>query len=339
MGRNHLRVLDLDPRFELVAVVDPEAKNLPSLNSDRPKLVRHLDELDSADFAVAVVATPTETHYEVVKALLEQNIHILVEKPAASTDEQSRRLVDLASSRGLRLAVGNVERCNPVVSALKDVLASGALGIPVHMSSTRAGGFPARVKEGNNVVLDLAVHDLDVLCMLLGPLKITNTVGHSTCLPGIFDMAEISVMSQEGLSGTVHVNWLTPQKIRQIRITGTEASCEVNYLTRSCEVFGKDLAAKLQALAIDWPVTSDTFCEVAQVPVPEAESLRLQLDQFARLLNGQTHGLAVGHELVESVRLASEALALLGEPVTQRFFAETPHWRPAFHGPSDAPLN
>jgi len=286
-----------------------------------------------------VVATPTETHFEVVQSLLEQNIHVLVEKPAASSFVQCQQLVELARSRNLKLAVGHVERGNPVVSALKEVLSSGIIGQPVHVATSRAGAFPPKVREGNHVILDLAVHDLDVIRMLLGPLSVSHAFAHCTILPGIFDTAEISLTSREGISATVHVNWLTPQKDRKIRVTGTLASCEVDYIEQSCQVFGPDLQRRLQESNLAWHVVSDASCDIATVPVQAVDALSYQLAEFNRYLLGENHGLAVGDELSESVMLVEKAVALIGEPLSGRFFHEKARWQPAYQLTSNSKSN
>ncbi len=318
MGRNHLRVLQEDPRIDLVAVIDPVTESLPETARPVP-LHKHLP--DDLDFELAVVAAPTELHYSLVAGLLKRNHHVFVEKPAASTEAQARELVELARSRDLKLAVGNIERCNPVVSALRKVVASGILGRLVHLNGLRAGGFPRNVKPGNNVILDLGVHELDLFRMLLGPLQIVHGVGHSTQTSGIFDAAEISVRSQQGVTGTVHVNWLTPQRLRSIRVTGSEGLCLVDYIAQTCEVIGPNLKAKATSLGdLPWKAETPGF-DSAFVPVIPKESLKEQLDQLHRYLRGESHVLAVGDELIESVALVEQAEAQVGKAHVLPFHA------------------
>ncbi len=304
MGRNHLRVLQEDSRFELVAVIDPVTDALPASSADVP-LHKQLPE--DLMFDLAVVAAPTELHYSIVTNLLNRGHNVFVEKPAASTHTEASELVSLAESKGLRLAVGNIERCNPVVGALRSVIQSGILGRLVHLNGLRAGGFPRNVKPGNNVILDLGVHELDVFRMLLGPLDIVHGVGHCTQSSSIYDAAEISVRSKSGVTGTVHVNWLTPQRMRSIRVTGSEGLCLVDYIGQTCELFGNNLQKKATPFA-DLKWTSDqNGLDTASVPVVAKESLKEQLDQLYRYLSGETHILAVGAELIESVSLVEQA--------------------------------
>src|SRR5690606_16122936 len=117
---------------------------------------------------------------------------------------------------------------------LHDIVKTGVLGKIVHADATRAGRFPGQVKPGNHVILDLAVHELDVLRLIFGPLMILHSFCHATTLPGIFDTAEIMAATPEGMSAAVHVNWLTPQRIRQLRLTGTEGVVELDYIGQGC---------------------------------------------------------------------------------------------------------
>ncbi len=308
MGRNHFRVLQEDPRFQLEAVVDPVLTALP--DSTIP-LLRDPEEVLALRWDLAVVAVPTELHYQLVKRLLEQRRHVFVEKPAAGTLLEARELVELAQEKSLHLAVGNIERCNPVVAALRRLNQAGVLGRLVHLSGTRAGGFPRNVKPGNNVILDLAVHELDVFRMLLGPLQILHSVGHSTHFKGIFDTAEILVAGRQGATGSVHVNWLTPQRLRNIRVTGSEAVCTVDYIAQTCEIAGMGLRERFGEILPEliWSEPANGL-DRALLPVDKQETLKIQLDQLYRYMSGREHFLATQEQLVESVQLVEEAVQM-----------------------------
>lgn len=302
MGRHHFRILQEDPRFELLAVVDPV---LPALPEDQARsgsgaqalpLLREIEMAWSLPFDLAVIAAPTELHGRLVSAVLERGRHVFVEKPAASTSQEARQLVALAAAKGVCLAVGNIERCNPVVRALRELLARQELGELIHVTGTRAGAYPAHIKAGNNVFLDLAVHELDVFRMLLGPLTLRYAVGHAKkqAEAGIWDLGQISLLSRSGVSGTIDIDWFSPQRRRSIRVIGTEAQAQVNYIEQSLEVIGAD--GQLRSL-----------------PVAKVETLKVQLDQLHRYLSGESHQLATGAELIESVALVEEAQRLAAQ--------------------------
>ncbi|RZA19239.1 MAG: Gfo/Idh/MocA family oxidoreductase [Proteobacteria bacterium] len=301
MGKNHLRVLQDDPRYDLVAVIDPVTESLPESAHPVP-LYKQLDP--DLEFDLAIVAAPTELHYSLVTTLLSRGVDVFVEKPAAGTEAEAAELVALAKSKGKKLAVGNIERCNPVVKALAEVIKSGVIGRVVHVNGLRAGGFPRNVKPGNNVILDLGVHELDVFRMLLGPLKVVYGVGHCTKNSNIFDTAEVTIRSDKGVTGTVHVNWLTPQRMRSIRVTGTEGVCLVDYIAQTCEYYGLG--------------DSQTVAHT-KVSVIAKESLKEQLDQLYLYLQNKPHILATDAELVESVALVEQAEHQVSEAHVLKF--------------------
>src|SRR5262249_26145823 len=136
MGKNHLRVVRQSPRFALQAVVDRDAPAPEPGDLGEAKFLRSLDDLRSVDFECAVIATPTASHFEVASALAEQGKHLLVEKPLASTFEQCQKLVALCKAKNVKLAVGHVERFNPAVRKLREVIQEGWLGTPIHFSVT-----------------------------------------------------------------------------------------------------------------------------------------------------------------------------------------------------------
>lgn len=311
MGRNHLRVLNDDSRFQVVAIVDPHATQSPIPLKSDPVFLRELQDLSDVPFDMAVVAAPTEKHYEIVTFLLQNRIHVLVEKPAASTPEQCLQLNALAKTQGVHLAVGNIERGNPALTQLVEVVKAGILGQPIHVNAVRGGRYPDAVAPGNNVVLDLAVHELDAFGLLLGDLTVVSSVCHATVTPEIFDMAQIDVRNSQGVTGTIEVNWLNPQRIRTLRLTGSHGVGVVDYMEQSCTLYGLNLRQRMTgpwnpALVTD---AAGGYQE-ALLPVPKAEPLKVQLDRFFHLLKGEETLLCTGESMAASVRLADDAIRL-----------------------------
>ena len=249
MGSNHLRVLLAEKSLTLVGVVEPIVKN------DAPdgiKYFKSLSEVPTDSYDAAIVATPTETHYEVAKKLLELKKPLLVEKPLASTSEQALELCRIAEQSKIPLYVGHVERSNPAVKRLKEILNKGWIGNPIHCSFTRVGGYPQNVKTGNNVLLDLAVHDLDVFQFLFGDFQVKAGIVHSTINEGIADTSEILLQGKNKVSANIHVNWITPTKIRSLRITGTKSVVFVDYMLQTCVLHGGDLLNSPQTDKFDY---------------------------------------------------------------------------------------
>lgn len=310
MGKNHLRVLRDTPGVELAGVVDARAEAPGDLGA--VPFARSVAELASTPFDAAVIATPTATHHAVALELIGMGKHLLVEKPIASTFAQGSELLAAARAKGTKLVVGHVERFNPAVRKLRELIREGTLGTPIHFSFTRVGGYPDTVLAGNNVILDLAVHDIDVLRSLVGAVKLEHSICHKTWREDVFDTAEILLGSAIGASAEIHVNWITPTKIRTIRVTGTRGVCFVDYMLQTCELFGgsllkavepKDLTSfeKIQELYR----TTDRI----QFGVQKEEPLRVQNAQFARLLeSGDAGELCTGNDALAAVLLAERAV-------------------------------
>ena len=130
MGKNHLRVLRETPGYELVAVVDAKAAAPADLG--KIPLLRSVADLSSIDFEAAVIATPTATHHDVALELIAMGKHLLVEKPISSTYALGAEVLAAAHAKNVKLAVGHVERFNPAVRKLREVIKQGALGTPIH---------------------------------------------------------------------------------------------------------------------------------------------------------------------------------------------------------------
>ena len=309
MGRNHFRVLRQTPGWELAAVVDAQATPPDDLGA--VPFLRSVAELDGVKYDAAVIATPTATHFEVAKELIAKGKHLLVEKPIASTATQARELIELARARGTKLAVGHVERFNPAVRKLREVIREGWIGTPIHFSFTRVGGYPETLLQGNNVLLDLAVHDIDVLRSLVGPVKLEHSMCHVTFREGVFDTAEIFLAAASGPSASVHVNWITPTKIRSIRVTGTRGVCFVDYILQTCELLGGSLLKQIEPASASYDVLQELYraTDKIQFGVQKVEPLRAQAMQLhAFLVKGEVDELCTGRDAISAVILAERAV-------------------------------
>ena len=309
MGRNHLRVLRETPGCELVAVVDASAPVPHDLGAIQ--FLRSTDELSKLEFEAAVIATPTATHFDVAKSLIAMGKHLLVEKPVASTFVQAHEVIELAHKKGVKLAVGHVERFNPAVRKLREVIREGWLGTPIHFAFTRVGGYPETVLQGNNVLLDLAVHDIDVLRSLVGAVKLEHSTCHVTFREGVFDTAEIILAAASGASASVHVNWITPTKIRSVRVTGTRGVCFVDYILQTCELMGGSLLKNIVPTSWGFEALQELYrsTDRIQFGVQKVEPLRAQASQFLAFLGGAEPGeLCTGRDALAAVLLAERAI-------------------------------
>jgi UDP-N-acetylglucosamine 3-dehydrogenase len=308
MGRNHRRVLAETPGLELAAVVDPDA-SAPT-NVSVPVL-RTTRDLRAIAFDAAVIATPTETHQEIALELIAMGKDLLIEKPLAGTFAGGKAVLLAAQAKGTRLVVGHLERFNPAVRKLREVIREGLLGTPIHFAVTRVGGYPDTLLAGNNVILDLAVHDIDVLRSLLGPLKLEHSICHVTWKDGVFDTAEIFLGAGSGATAAVHVNWITPTKIRSIRVTGTRGVCFVDYILQTCELLGGSLLERSAPQSSSFEAIHEMYraTDRIQFGVQRVEPLRAQAEQFREFLaTGEVGELCTGKDALAAVLLAERAM-------------------------------
>jgi UDP-N-acetylglucosamine 3-dehydrogenase len=244
MGVNHLRVLrDFNQeRVQLVGIAEIVEASLKQAVS-RFHVVGYSDYREMVEKTrpdLVVVVVPTHLHFEVASFVLEQGIHVLIEKPLTSTLEDALTLIQLARARGAKLAVGHVERFNPAVIAVKQQLTDGKLGKMFHLHARRLGPFPPRIRDVG-VTLDLATHDIDVMRYLADAevehaYAETQRQVHSTHEDLLLGILRFTNQA----TGVLDVNWLTPTKVRELSITGEKGMYLVNYLTQDVFFYEND---------------------------------------------------------------------------------------------------
>ena len=159
-GRNHLRVIHQSEHAELAGVLDTNAERAAEAASTQScPVLGSLDEL-ARQADAAVVATPTQTHAEIGRQLMELGVDVLIEKPIAQTTDEARMLVETAARTGRVLQVGHLERFNPAITALQ-----AAITKPLFFEVHRLSEFSPRSLDVD-VVLDLMIHDIDIVLTL-----------------------------------------------------------------------------------------------------------------------------------------------------------------------------
>lgn len=312
MGRNHLRVLKAHNGFDVRALIDP-SPSTESLSDEKTVWYKSVAEFLRSGMTVdaAVVSTTTSSHSEISTQLLDLSIPLLVEKPLAHTGADAENLANLAREKGVKIFVGHTERSNPAIRKLKEVIDSGMIGKPIHFSATRVGGFPnAEERKSTNVLLDLAVHDLDVLRILSGPMRLRSSICHNTLDGKYPDTAHLLLFEPSGCSASLHVNWITPTKIRTIEVTASLGFARVDYIMQTCKVIGGNLSLRKER-------SNFTFADVVadyvnsdhiEFGVTKREPLVSQADELYKFLVSGQCLLCTAEEGTEAVKLAEMAL-------------------------------
>lgn len=298
MGMNHLRVLkDFDEEHvELVGVAEPHETSLNNairrFNVAGYTDYRRMVEETKPDLVAVVV--PTHLHFEVAAYVIDQGISVLIEKPMTNTVEEAEMLLCLARVRGVKIAVGHVERFNPAIIELKRRLIAGELGHLFHLHARRLGPFPPRIRDVG-VTLDLATHDVDVMRYLADSeveRAFAETQRHIHTSREDLLLAVLRFHNQ--VIGVLDVNWLTPTKVRELTVTGEKGMFLVNYLTQDVYFYENDYTPTTwDALSRITGVSEGTM---TRLKVQKAEPLRLEYEDVLTALRSDIQPTVTGED-------------------------------------------
>ena len=306
MGRQHVRVLSELPGVELVGVADAsDAARRGVAEHVSVEAVADWTELVDCSADAIVNALPTPEHHHVTRAFLEAGKHVLVEKPIALTSAEAEDLVLTAERSGCLLVVGHVERFNPAVRGLRGLIEQGELGDVVTIAARRVG-IARPVAPQTDVVIDLAIHDIDVCSYLLPATQGRLAFASGRALWGNQqeDHADLVLRFGDAVA-IVQANWITPIKIRRVTVTGTEGLADVDYLEQSLRIYRGAPEAFSGPLWDFFAVARES--EAVEVPVERGEPLRGELQNFVdRVREGDT-SLAEARQAARALTLALEA--------------------------------
>ena len=275
MGRHHLRVVREHAAFRLIAIVDPalaggSLDGIPVVASTREVIGAH----------AAIIATPTETHHRVALEVIDQGLDVLIEKPLATNVGDCDAIAARAGARGVRVAIGHVERFNPAVRALENL----DLGEVRSVSFVRIGG-----SRRCDVLHELAVHDLDLLERIAGRASLRSAITRSSCNDAVIDGAELDLVTERGAEAFVELNAFG-ERVRRVRIETRHDTAELDLLAPSLTYRGE------------------------RVALHHEEPLRAQLTAFRAFLAGHPSDVCRIDEATRSVELADEARHRIARP-------------------------
>ena len=315
-GPNLIRNCVEIPHISVEAVADLDWDRLTHIQTRYPGIPLVTDDytrLFDAGIDAVIVSTPPETHHEIVAACLEQGLHVLVEKPLATTSIQARELIDLAERRGRVLMVGHTFEYNPAVRALSDAMASGELGRIHYIDAVRVG--LGLFHPTLNVIWDLAPHDISILIHILGEApESVSTSGLACVQDRIEDVAYITLTFPSGVLAHVRLSWLDPSKTRRITVVGDKKMIVYD----DVEAHEK---LKVYDKRVDTIRRTDTFGDfqfayhygsIVSPYVHFEEPLRLECLHFAESILDGTRPLTDGWNglrVVEVIEAAQQSLA------------------------------
>jgi predicted dehydrogenase len=305
MGRNHARVYWEMPEAELVGVVDGnEAAAQQLAKRYGTRAYSSFRQMFAAEKPDAItIAVPTAHHLNVALEAISEGVNVLVEKPIAFTVEEGQQIIDAAGHAGVKLMIGHIERFNPAVQTLKQHLSNGELGRVFEIDARRQGPFPARIADVG-VVIDLAVHDLDIMRFVTG-YEVTRVYAeterrihsqHEDLLTGL-------VRLSDGTVGTLTINWLTPTKIRELYVTGELGMFRVDYLTQDLYFY-----ENASAQGPDWEtlrvLRGVGEGRMVRHLVAKKEPLRAEQESFLAAVRGEREVPVSGADGLRALQLA-----------------------------------
>lgn len=293
LGRLHARVLTEIPEAAVAGFVEPNdaiaAEVASSLHLTRYPSVAAL----AKDIECAVVATPTTTHHDVARELLEAGVDVMIEKPIAATAAEAQSLIDLAAAKQRIIQVGHVERYNPAIVAVAEMVRGTR-----YFEAERLGVFVPRSLDVD-VLLDLMIHDLNLVLSLLQQ-KVTEV--RAVGVPVLTDKVDITNVRLELENGAVAnltASRVSQERVRKQRFFGSEHYISVD--TKEQEVKGYRLAGRdIQPLTIE---------------VERKEPLRAENEAFLQCVRDRTRPVVSGEDGLAAVELAMRVGQAIDEAV------------------------
>jgi predicted dehydrogenase len=291
LGRVHARIVTEMPEAAMAGFVEPNdeiaAQIQETLGLRRFGSVAEI----ASEIDAAVVATPTINHFEVARELLESGIDVLVEKPITADAADAETLIDIARTRGRVLQVGHVERYNPAITAI-----AGQLGEVRYFEAERLGVFVARSLD-IDVLLDLMIHDLNLVLSLLGQEVVEIRAVGVPVLTDKVDITNVRLELANGAVANLTASRVSQDRVRKIRFFGSDSYISVD--TREQEVKGYRLVGR-----------SISPLEIA---VEKKEPLRAELEDFLRCVRDRSRPIVTGEDGLAAVRLAARVAAAIEE--------------------------
>jgi UDP-N-acetylglucosamine 3-dehydrogenase len=244
MGQNHVRIYSEMEGVELAGISDVDQKRVEAMAAQfKTKPFTDYRKMLAEGLDAVSVVVPTKLHTQVVLDSLDKGAHILVEKPIADTIENAELMIGAAKKAGKILMVGHIERFNPAVIKLKEIIDSGTLGKIVSISTKRVGPYNPRIRDVG-VILDIGVHDIDVISYLYGK-KISSVYAIAGAdIHSFEDHASIILRMDHNFAGVVETNWLTPHKVRQLTAIGLKGVAYLDYINQTVQLHDNEWIRK-----------------------------------------------------------------------------------------------
>jgi predicted dehydrogenase len=293
LGRLHARILTEMPEASIVGFVEPKDDVAHEVSSSLG-IKRFADVASLAkEIDAAVVATPTTMHCEIGSALIEAGCDVMIEKPIADSIDDAQRLIDLAKKHRRIVQVGHVERYNPAITAVAPLLRDIR-----YVVAERLGVFVGRSLD-IDVLLDLMIHDLNLVLSLLGQDVVEVRAVGVPVLTDKVDITNVRLELANGAVANLTASRVSQERVRKVRFFSSESYISVD--TKEQEVKGY----RLNGRAIE-PIDID---------IEKKEPLRAELESFLACAAQRTRPLVAGEDGLAAVKLAKRVATAIEDSV------------------------
>lgn len=305
LGQHHARVYTQIKGVQLVGVVDPdEARAKELAKKHKAEAFTRPEQLLGKVDCVSVVV-PTALHLQVALPFLKAGVHCLIEKPLTTDLAEADQLIDAARASGALLQVGHIERFNPAILALKEFK-----GQPLFIEAHRLGPYSPRNTD-IDVVLELMIHDLDIVLALVGRKVLQVQSVGLPVLSHTEDIANVRLAFEGGCVANLTASRVTTAKQRKIRLFTREAYLSVDYLAKEVKVYrlkeGADPTQASSMLGLAKMVHMETL------KIKDEEQLKLELESFIDAVRGGTRPVVNGEDGRDAVALGLEIRRQMSE--------------------------
>lgn len=293
MGQNHVRVYRELPETTLVGVHDVNMEQAGSVADAFGTTAIEMDELlESVD--VVSIAVPTQFHYDIARECIAAGVHVLIEKPFVDDLDNGRELIEFADQRGVCLQVGHIERFNPAVMTLMGLLDD----LDIIAIETRRLGPPLEREIDDTAVMDLMIHDLDILCSIFDEeVEEVHAAGARES-----NYATATIQTTSGCIGQLTASRVTQQKVRELTITAESCRVIVDYIDQSIEITRQSLPEYVRQEGFRYRHENI----VEQVLVERREPLKNELSAFAEAVRTGSEPIVTGADGLRALSLARE---------------------------------
>lgn len=296
LGQHHARILGQHPNSNLKFIVDTDEKRAAKVakaNSLNAEIISDYNQLIGKVDA-AIISAPTQFHYQIAKPLLESGIHCLVEKPITLNVDEAQDLIEVAQKNNVVLQVGHVERFNPAIIA-----AAPYVNNPRFIEVNRLGPYDPRTAH-IGVVLDLMIHDLDMLFYLVKDKVVSFEAHGAKVLSETEDIAKVRLKFANGCVADVSASRVTVEKYRRIRIFQPDAYISIDYAGKKFKMYKKKEGVE--------KITSIFDIDIKKPKIPSNEPLFYELDNFLNSVIEGKKPMVSGEHGRDAVELALNIL-------------------------------